>query len=455
MKQKQFVCLPDIDTGLRGTGVVRVLKIQLDVNHDGTIDHAFQGPDNTARDKPFVFWVNNDRDQIGSGGNPDYDIPVLTNSMADYAQGQIRTMRNLEDFARLWISGMPTLPASQGYSVEIGWSQIYSGAPKLRLYWASETNGGIGYLTNTTTASQQIIDHNSQNGEISPTSSLSLPITLFTNGLPRYFLFEAGARGKGALTLTIFQGTNTIAQTSAWLDFHDIKDLYEQTVVTNVIQTRPEMVQTNVNSGFQVLSYATANTGDAKELAVFVHGWRMTEFDWNTFSQSMFKRLYWQGFQGQFASLRWPTRSADTELFSGMDYITYNRSEHIAFKSATGTASYFNNLRGRYTNYTISGCAHSQGNIVMMEALKELAAANQTPLDNYVMMQAAVPAHCYDATVTNLPLFNTVEGTVATPNTYTNYAAGITNALRTVGLTRFDGHLGGGALKQKRTYEQN
>ena len=41
-------------------------------------------------------------------------------------------MRNLEDFARLWICGMPTLPSSQSYSVQIGWSQIDSGAPKLR-----------------------------------------------------------------------------------------------------------------------------------------------------------------------------------------------------------------------------------------------------------------------------------------------------------------------------------
>ena len=240
------------------------------------------GADNTSLARPALMWVNNDHDEPASGNQPDRDLNDWGNppqNPPDYTYGAIRCQRNLEDFARLWICGVPTLPTNQAYSVQLAWSQISSGAPRMRLYWASETNGGIGYLTNTATAGQQIAQYNFPIGEITPTSSLTLPTSWFTNGLPRYFLFEAGAAGKGALTLTILQGTNTIAQTSAWLDFHDIRDLYEQALVTNVIQTWPEMVQTNLDSGFEVLSYATANTGDAKQLAVFVHGWRMTDFD--------------------------------------------------------------------------------------------------------------------------------------------------------------------------------
>jgi hypothetical protein len=45
-------------------------------------------------------------------------------------------------------------------------------------------------------------------------------------------------------------------------------------------------------------------------------------------------------------------------------------------------------------------------------------------------MQVAVPAHCYDPAVTNLPALITMEQTIPTPNTYSNYAAAITNALR-------------------------
>jgi pimeloyl-ACP methyl ester carboxylesterase len=256
---------------------------------------------------------------------------------------------------------------------------------------------------------------------------------MFSNGLPRHFLFEAGAPGKGELTLTISQGSNVLAQTSQWLDVHDIRDLYEQTAVTNVIQTWPEMVQQPTNSGFQVIASPSADFAEAKELAVFVHGWRMTEWGAQSFAETMFKRLYWQGFQGKFAAARWPTRSAETELFSGMDYITYNRSEHIAFKSGTGVAAYINSLRSRFPNYTISACAHSMGGIVAMQTLKELASGSQQPLDNLILMQAAVPAHCFDPSAGSYQLFLNGEALAPTPDTYRNYAAGITNALRTGG----------------------
>ena len=429
-----LVTLPDLDTGQRGTGVVNVIKLALDVNHDGVMDLSFAGPDNTSEQRPFVFWVNNDRDDPGTGGNLDHDVSLPPNSTnTDYSFGQIRTARNLEDFARLWVCGVPTLPTNQSYSVQIGWSQIDSGTPRLRLYWSSETNGGIGYLTNVTIASQQIIDYNFPAGEITSTNSLSLPLTLFANGLPRYFLFEAGAAGKGELTLTVLQGGNTVAQTSAWLDFHDIRDLYEEVAITNVLQTWPEMVQTNLTSGFQVVSYPSADIGDAQQMTVFVHGWRMTYADYTIFSQTMFKRLYWQGYQGKFAALRWPTRSKETELFPGMDYLTYNRSEHIAFKSGTGAAAYLNNLRSRFTNSTISVCAHSMGGIVTMQTLKELATAGQRPLDNVVLMQAAVPSHCFDTNAASYQLFLNGEAEYPTPDTYRNYAAGITNALRSGG----------------------
>src|SRR5262249_44662068 len=155
----------------------------------------------------------------------------------------------------------------------------------------------------------------------------------FGNGHPLFFLFEAGAVGSGQLTLTISQGGTNLAQTSAWLDLHNVWQLYQQAEVTNVVRDWPDMVEQDPTSGFQVVRYPTVDTSQTNQLAVFIHGWRMGEWDWYNFSDTMFKRLYWQGFQGKFASLRWPTRSAETELFPQFGYITYNRSEHIAFKS--------------------------------------------------------------------------------------------------------------------------
>jgi hypothetical protein len=451
-----LVTLPDINTGQRGTGVVYVVSLQLDANHDGNMDLSYFGPDCTPGlypylygygDEPslpqaFSFWVNNGSDKPGNNGQLDQDVQIEPN-LPNYSQGQIlpnssygqiRCQRNLENFARLWVCGLPNLPTSQGYAVTLG---PYTYNTSINLYAAYETNGGTGYLTDTNIAAAQIgSGYGNMLAHIGDGTYPYYTLPVDNNGQPLLtrFLFEGVNPSAGNLALTISQNGQTIAQAFVYLNLQDIKNLYEQAEVTNVIQTWPEMVQQPKTSGFEILNSPPYSSYDAQQLAVFVHGWRMTEWDYEDFSDTMFKRLYWQGYQGRFASLRWPTRSADTDTNNVFgvpeDKLTFNRSEHIAFESGTGAGLYFYNLRQRFTNYIISACAHSQGNIVMMEALKELAGAGQSPLDNYVMMQAAVPAHCYDTTVTNLPSMLEAEANIPTPNTYANYAVGITNALR-------------------------
>jgi hypothetical protein len=424
--------MPDGVSTNVGECKVHVVSLSVDANHDGVMDLSLTGDDQTTPARPFRFWINNDHDEPAGGSSPDQDLnnwgdppPVPS----DYTSGAIRCQRNLEDFGRLWICGIPTLPPD--YTVQLEWSSIPSGSPRVRVYWASETNGSIGYLTNTSVAGQQIAQYNTPIAEISWNNPLILPANVFSNGVTKHLLFEAGAVGSGELTMTISQGgTNIIAQASQWFEFHDIIELYEQALVTNVFGIWPDMVQTNLTSGFQVLSHAIVNPGSGKQVAVFIHGWRMGAWDYYNFSATMLKRLWWQGYQGRFAALRWPTRNANTELFPQMGYITYNRSEHIAFKSGTGAADYLTNLRDRFPDHTISGCAHSMGGIVMMQALKELASASQQPSDNWVLMQAAVPAQCFDTNAPDFQLFLDGEAVVPTPDVYRNYAVGLTNALR-------------------------
>jgi pimeloyl-ACP methyl ester carboxylesterase len=188
------------------------------------------------------------------------------------------------------------------------------------------------------------------------------------------------------------------------------------------------MVNSTNASTFVSDHEVAANPSETNEMIVFVHGWRMGIFDYQSFSDTMFKRLYWAGYQGRFASLRWPTLSMDT---SGdiSQYFTYNRSEHIAFDSAIGASAYLDWLKSRLPNYSINAVAHSMGNIVMMETLKNQLAAGHTAIDNYVLMQAAAPAHCYDTSLANYNVFTTRETTHPTPDTYRGYPGAITNAL--------------------------
>jgi hypothetical protein len=452
-----LVTMPDINTGQRGTGIVQIVSLQLDANHDGVMDTSYFGQDETYGSswdgligtRPFTFWINNGYIQPGNGATLDQDRPIYpnqasystTNLQPNSAYGQIRSQRNLENFARLWICGLPNLPASQGYSVTLVIDPNAPGRAGINLYPAYETDGGTRYLTDTNVAASQLnpgylngqlVNYGSKVANLGGWASYTLPVNNSGQPILTHFLFEGVSPGVGDLVLTISQNGQTIAVASAYVNLQDIKNFYEQAEITGVTNTWPAMVQQTNISGFQVDNSPPYSSYDAKQLAVFVHGWRLTPWETEDFSETMFKQLYWQGFQGRFASLRWPTRSAETDS-NGLDYLTFNRSEHVAFESGTGAAAYFSDLRQRFTNDTISVCAHSQGNIVMMEALKELAGANQRPLDNYVMMQAAVPAHCYDTTVPYFHDFTNEDQLVPTPNTYANYATGITNALRVGG----------------------
>src|SRR5262249_2804123 len=143
---------------------------------------------------------------------------------------------------------------------------------------------------------------------------------------------------------------------------------------------------------------------DGSNVIVFVHGWRVTHWAAENFAQTMFKRLWWQGYQGRFAALFWPTLSSETDG-PLIQYLTFNRDEFVAFKCARGAADYFVDLQSRFPGYGIDVCAHSHGNILMMETLRSLLASGQNPIHNYALLQAAVAAECLDTNAALYPSF--------------------------------------------------
>jgi pimeloyl-ACP methyl ester carboxylesterase len=431
--------MPDIDTGQRGTGTVHVIKLQLDVNHDGEMDLSFGGPDNTCKERPLVFWVNNDRDEAATGSKPDRDLSSQAEFGEDRAQpdfigGRIRCQRNLEDFARLWMCGLPPLPSASGYSITLSMN-AHAGSPSINLYRSHDPNGGPLYLSDTTTAAAQftklqvgslvVFDYSHRLSVISPGTQYIVPVS--TDGTPQFtrFLFEGSGTGSAELVLTISHGTNVLARHSTWLELRDIKDLYERVDIRNVSSAPPNSRLSTFNEANNVPVAST----EAQQVIVFVHGWRMPEFEYRSFSESMFKRLYWQGYQGRFASLRWPTHSEDTSGVVGQ-FATYNPSEFRAFQSGRGASAYFTHLRQRFPEYTIGVCAHSMGNIVMAEALRTQRIAALQDIDTYVLMQAASPAHCYDTLLPNYARFVNKEATTPTPDSYRGYPGAIDTAVR-------------------------
>jgi pimeloyl-ACP methyl ester carboxylesterase len=384
--------------------------------------------------------VNNDYDLY----ERDLNIPRGANCDDNVING----FRDLEDFARLWISGLPALPSSQGYSVSLSWRNA-TGNPSIKLYRAYEADGGTAYLQDTNVALQQVLysawpgvgGYGGSIGAVSlPGPFGAGPFTFPSNyfavqGTNMHFLFEGAGIGKGELVLTISQGTNVLAETSAWFDLRDIKDMYEQVDIRDVSDATPN----TLTSTYHETKTLSDDASEDKSVIVFVHGWRMGQFDYYSFSESMFKRLYWQGFKGRFAALRWQTLSKD-DFNSLVDVLndfqslfTYNKSEFRAFQSGRGVSDYFTHLRERFPDRTIGVCAHSMGGIVTMQALRLQLAAGQTNIDNLVIMQAAVPAHCYDASLANYAPFLAAETNILsmrTPDTYRSYPGAINSAVR-------------------------
>ena len=304
-----LVTMPDIDTGQQGTGVVNVIKLQLDVNHDGTMDLSFGGPDNTSQARPFTFWINNDFDRLAydADDNTNYEDSVEVQRMPGWrgrwpflwtlppdsdnldANGNrvIPTQRDLEDFARLWVCGMTTnvlgaLPP--GTTITLDWGDVGNpnpSNPTIDLFQAADPDGGIGYLTNATTACCKPMLHLPLcSAGWGRDSSIQLNASQFTNGWAgNYFIWCGVSNGNGALTLTISQGgTNTLAQTSAYIQLVDIKQMYERWTVgdkpTNAPTSQAYVVQADLPPSVGSFQYA-APTDTNTSYILFVHGWNL------------------------------------------------------------------------------------------------------------------------------------------------------------------------------------
>ncbi len=382
-----LVTMPDVDTGERGTCTVNCFSEQVDKNSDGTMDLSFNGPDATSQASPYKIWVNSGHDEPGSNGNLDKDLPVPPNS-TNYTLGEITCQRDLENFFRLWICGVPQFPVGQGYAVTMSMSPS-SGNPAINIYYSCETNGGIGYLTNANIAATQTGSGYYDNAlcTISNSQSYTLQMDGYGNLLYTHFLFEGAGIGEGQLVMTISQNGNTIAQTGVWLDLHDVKDFYERTVITNDISGPTVDWDSGVET---VMNPLLPDTGD-QDLIVLVHGIDVDDGDWRNESDTVFKRLYWAGYHGKFAAVKWPCNFFNLSLFQTRTSV-FNESEIKAYKANMGLADYLTQLRSRFPGYRLHLLVHSQGNAVVGEAIR----LGGVTFDTYILTQGAMPASAYD-----------------------------------------------------------
>ena len=157
--QVALMTMPDPDQAdTNGTCVVDIIRLSLDVNHDGIMDETYTGPDNTGPGAPFVFWVNNDYDRWTYSlldGSVEDDVasdsayatcpytPTVTTPDCEYrdvnGNRAIPCPRDLEDYTRLWVSGASnTLSRLPSGSTVILWCQVQLGW--LRIYYKRQSD---------------------------------------------------------------------------------------------------------------------------------------------------------------------------------------------------------------------------------------------------------------------------------------------------------------------------
>ena len=406
-----LVTMPDIDPLYqRGTCTIYCVSLQLDKNHDGNMDLSFSGPDATSQSSPFVFWCNNNFDRWDDDFpfNTSEQDDVLTNGVADcnylnfFGQRVIPCTRDLEDFARLWICGVTSnllaaLPS--GSTITLNWGDVgdpdWNGNnPTIDLFAAADADGGIGYLTNSATATNQINpSYSPYLGRLGPGQSLQLNANFFGNNWRgNYFIWSGVTSGNGQLNLTIQDASgNFLAQSSVWIQIENIKNMYERWTVGDNPSVVPTTIATlsayNLPDPTQPRFRYTLPTDANTPYILLVHGYNMKPWEKDRFAETAFKRLYWLGYQGRFGAFNWPTSA---------NWWEFGSDELQAWKSAQGLLKKLNDLNSEYPGHVYL-MAHSLGNVVAGEAL--LLATNQV-VNTYVAMQGAVSAHAYDPNTT-------------------------------------------------------
>ena len=337
--------------------------------------------------------------------------------------------RDLEDFARLWICGVTSnflaaLPPNS--TVTLSWGDVGSpnpSNPAIDIFQAADPDGGIGYLTNETIAAAQLDPYQgSYVGPLGPGQSIQLNANHFgSTWWGNHFIWCGVSNGSGGLTLTIADGGgNVLAQTTAYIQIADIKNMYERWTVGDNPNQAPLIVATNACNdlpGPTPFQY-TPPTDPNIPYILHVHGYNMKTWEKDRFAETEYKRLYWQGYQGRFGEFRWPTTQQRVlNLFSA-----FNLSESNAWASATGLLNLLTSLNAEYPGQVYL-TAHSHGNVVAGEALR-LAGNNQL-VNTYIAMQGAVDSHTYDPTTpTRLVTFSTPD---RYGQYYTNGASGYFN----------------------------
>ena len=132
------------------------VELAVDGDRSGKKDDpgiTFGDEDKTTTEEPYEFWINNDNDYDGAAlGTANLNkADDLDSGIKDGDDNEIAGYRDLEDFSRIWMKVPPFLDALKEGKIELGFK--INGAGSIRIYKATDDDGGLGYIFNEAKAS--------------------------------------------------------------------------------------------------------------------------------------------------------------------------------------------------------------------------------------------------------------------------------------------------------------
>jgi hypothetical protein len=396
-----MVTMPDIDTGMQGTGVVDVISLNTDANHDGIMDFTYAGPDQTSTSRPFRFWANDDADSGDDGGDgiPGQPIPIADGynySELGNSLFQVHGRRDLVDFFPVYLN-IGSLFQSNA------WSAGISVTDTNYQFVLSQADGVLrfAFTSLTPTNYMNFLRDTNESGLLAnaplttiPQGGVVLP-QLFIGGIATsnqgIILVEAAAPTTQPLVLTIYHGTNQIAQTSLYLSISGVEQMF-----------RSKTMMLNPASGTMPDRLTDAEVPNEPDTIaknfVFMHGYNVNPTEARGVASDMYKRMYWSGSHAKFWAVTW--EGADSKFGS-----VFTPNYHTNVVNAFSTAPLLANFIASLTNTgPVVAAAHSLGNMLTLSAISDWNA----PISQYFMMDAAVPIEAIDPTaVTNMMVFST------------------------------------------------
>jgi hypothetical protein len=403
------------------------LLIAADVDRDGIVNTTNR-VDRTEAQTPFTFWINDDSDFGSDDEAEDRDPSAF---VLNKSNTSIDGLRDLEDFSRLHfrVEGLPG-----------GWltnanmrTRIYltnlSGTASLRLFRATEANGGGAYLTNESTATLQLAL-----GAYGVVTN-GTPLTLIgsewkSSGSNRFFLptiFEGVSTGRCVVVFAIAtnNGPDIAVSRPFYLELRRVTGMYEHwTVGDNYTDEWIDLLGRRATRATDSATFGSPQTSQELDYILFAHGWRMQPWERRAFASTSYKRLWQLGYRGRFGLFSWPTDWTFVVDFfnwsvpNPADSQNYDRSERRAWHSAQALRLLLSELNRTYPN-RVRLMAHSMGNVAASEALHLRGQSRTLPLiHTYIASQAAIPAHAYDAVN---PVVVETDGTTDTPEVYASY----------------------------------